>query len=166
MPKRLSGAKGTYLVTKRDLTISQKRLSASLPGRGETGGKGGGGVGQARGKEGAHLVEVLEAILAGDEPPLEALLQSQLLERFRVALFLGRDQQLPPPRRRPPARLLKVDVVRLSHSADIQQADGGVLEPEQALAAARRRQHTGVSGRHARAGVPGPLLYPEASRVA
>ena len=161
MPKRLSGAKGTYLVTKRDLTISQKRLSASLPGRGETGGKGGGGVGQARGKEGAHLVEVLEAILAGDEPPLEALLQSQLLERFRVALFLGRDQQLPPPRRRPPARLLKVDVF-----VRIKQVDGGVLEPEQALAAARRRQHTGVSGRHARASVPGPLLYPEASRVA
>lgn len=143
MPKRLSGAKGTYLVTKRDLTISQKRLSASLPGRGETGGKGGGGLGEGRGKEGAHLVEVLEAILAGDKPPLEALLQSQLLERFRVALFLGRDQQLPPPRRRPPARLLKVDVERHSHFADMLQVHGGVLEPEQALAAARRRQHRG-----------------------
>ena len=92
---------------------------------------------------GAHLVEVLEAILAGDEPPLEALLQSQLLERFRVALFLGRDQQLPPPRRRPPARLLKVDVERHSHFADMLQVHGGVLEPEQALAAARRRQHRG-----------------------
>ena len=96
-----------------------------------------GGVVHGRGKEGAHLVEVLEAILAGDEPPLEALLQSQLLERFRVALFLGRDQQLPPPRRRPPARLLKVDVFAIN------QVHGGVLEPEQALAAARRRQHRG-----------------------
>ena len=125
------------------------------------GGKEGGAEEREEGAE--HLVEGIERLFAGHKPPLHALFDSGPPERLTVALFLGRAQLLPPPRRRPPARLLKVDEPRLSLFAYISQVDRGVLQPELQLAAAaaaaarnpdaRRDSH----GARARAGL-GPVL--------